>query len=297
MALDIDIGRIGIWGPAPAWEQAPDADEAAAELEELGYGALWHGRSEGDLALQRRLVGATDKLVLATGIINIWTNPPSTVAASDAAIEREHPGRIVIGLGSSHAPIVERTTTEKYEKPVTRLAQYLDELDAVVETVPRGRRVLAALGPRALKLAAERSAGAHPYLVSAAHTRGARELMGPDALLAPEVTVVIDADPDSARAKGREFIQYYLQLPNYTNNFLREGFTEDDLKDGGSDRLIDAIIPWGDADTVAARITEHHDAGADHVAIQVFAGGDRGTAPLPREGWRTLAAALRAVSP
>ena len=293
MALDIDIGRIGIWGAAPVWEQAPDAEEAAAELEELGYGALWHGRSEGDLALQRRLIAGTDRLVLASGIINIGTNPPSTVAASYTAIEREHPGRLVIGLGSSHAPTVERTTDQKYEKPVTRLAQYLDELDAVVETVPRGRRVLAALGPRALKLAAERSAGAHPYLVTAAHTRRARELMGADALLAPEVTVVIDPDPASARAKGREMIRYYLELPNYTNNFMREGFTEDDLKDGGSDRLIDAIIAWGDAETVAARIAEHHEAGADHVAIQVFTGREG----LPREEWRTLAEALRAVSP
>src|SRR3954469_17043185 len=153
MGLDLDIGTIGIWTPAPMWARDPgESAEAAAELEELGYGALWHGRAEGDLALQRTLIEATGRLVLATGIINIWTEEPSLVAASYTALERDHPGRAVIGLGSSHAPVVESITDQKYEKPLTRLAQYLDELDAVPETVPAGRRVLAALGPKALTL-------------------------------------------------------------------------------------------------------------------------------------------------
>jgi probable F420-dependent oxidoreductase len=297
MALDLDIGRIGIWSAAPIWERAGgEAAEAASELEELGYGALWLGRSAGDLAVHRALVEATNRLVLASGIINIWTEPAEVVAASYTAIERDHPGRIVVGLGSSHAPIVESVTSQKYEKPLSRLREYLDELDELEPTVPRGRRVLAALGPRALKLAAERSAGAHPYLVTPAHTRKAREILGPDALLAPEATVVVESDPDTARALGREMLSLYLGLPNYTNNFLREGFDESDFADGASDRLVDALIAWGDPDTIAARIAEHHDAGADHVAVQVVTGGDRGTAALPREQWRELAAALEATA-
>lgn len=294
MALDLDIGPIGIWGGAPAWEKAPDAAEAAAELGELGYGALWLGRSEGDLGIHRALIEASERLVLATGIVNIWTNEPSTVAASYTALERDHPGRILVGLGSSHKPLVEATTGQTYEKPLTRLASYLDELDADVETVPKGRRVLAALGPKALKLSAERSAGAHPYLVTPAHTRAAREILGPDALLAPEVTVVLEPDPDRGRALGREMLSIYLGLPNYTNNFRREGFSDDDIADGGSDRLVDALVAHGDAEAIAARVREHHEAGADHVALQIVTGGDRGAAQLPRAQWRELAAATRA---
>src|SRR4051812_45549331 len=290
MALDLDIGRIGIWSPVPVWEQeGGEAAEAAAELGELGYGALWQGRSEGDLAVQRSLIEASGKLVLATGIINIWTNAPSLVAASYTSIERDHPGRLVIGLGSSHAPIVEAATGEKYEKPLSKLASYLDELDAVGETVPKGRRVLAALGPKALALSAEHSAGAHPYLAPPDHPRRAREILGPDALLAPEVTVVLEPDPDEGRALGREMLSIYLGLPNYTNNFKREGFTDEDIADGGSDRLVDAIVAHGDAEAIVARVAEHHEAGADHLALQVVTGGDRGAPALPREQWRELA--------
>jgi probable F420-dependent oxidoreductase len=295
VALDLDIGPIGVWSPAPVWEKAGgEAAEAAAELEELGYGALWLGRSEGDLAIHRALVEATDRLVLASGIINIWTEPAELVAASYAKLEADRPGRIVVGLGSSHAPIVESVTGQRYEKPLSRLREYLDALDALDPTVPPGRRVLAALGPKALALAAERSAGAHPYLVTPAHTRKAREILGPGALLAPEATVVLESDPSKARAVARGMLSLYLGLPNYTNNFLREGFDESDLADGGSDRLVDALVAWGDPETIAARIAEHHEAGADHVAIQVVTGGDRAAAALPREQWRTLAEALRA---
>ena len=173
-------------------------------------------------------------------------------------------------------------------------AGYLDELDALRQAVPTGRRVLAALGPRVLRLAAERSAGVHPYLVTSAHTRKARDILGPEPLLALEQKVILETDPVKAREIARPIVSPHLTQPNYTSNLLRMGFTVDDLAGGGSDRLIDAVIAWGDADTVVDRIAEHHAAGADHVAIQVLTAGDYGTGSLPRQQWRELAAALKA---
>jgi probable F420-dependent oxidoreductase len=287
--MALDIGPVGIW--AYGLQPGDDTAEAVAELDDLGYGALWLGSSDGGLELQESLLAASRRLVLATAIISIWLNPPARVAASYQRVERSHPGRMLIGLGSSHAG---RTQGQEYRRPFQKMVGYLDELDALRSTVPKDRRVLAALGPKMLRLAGERSAGVHPYLVTPAHTKKAREILGPRPLLAPEQKVLLETDPVKAREVARETTSLYLSLPNYANNLLRLGFTTDDLADGGSDRLVDAVIAWGDADAVVKRIAEHHAAGADHVAIQVLTPGDYGQGSLPRQQWRELAAALKA---
>jgi probable F420-dependent oxidoreductase len=188
-----------------------------------------------------------------------------------------------LGIGASHGVIV-----RDYSRPYSHMVSYLDTLDAATPTVPKERRALAALGPKMLALAAERSVGAHPYFVPVEHTARARKVLGPDPLLAPEVTVVIEPDPERARELARTFTTNYLALPNYANNLRTLGYSEDDLTGGGSDRLVDAIVAWGDVDAVAARIRQHHDAGANHVCVQVIAGG-RGVFPL--EQYRQLAKA------
>jgi probable F420-dependent oxidoreductase len=287
--MALDIGRVGIW-TYRLWQDAGDTAEAVAELDELGYGALWLGNSDGGLKLHEALLAASRRLVLGTAIINIWVNPPVRVAASYQRVERSYPGRILIGLGSSHAGL---TQGQEY-RPYQKMVSYLDELDARSPTVPTDRRVLGALGPQMLRLAAERSAGAHPYLVTPAHTKKARDILGPGPLLAPEQKVVLETDPVKARAIARPVFSPHLTQPNYTSNLLRMGFISGDLAGGGSDRLIDAVIAWGDADTVLDRIAEHHAAGADHVAIQVLTAGDYGRGPLPRHQWRELAAAWKA---
>jgi len=286
----LDIGPVGLWTSSGLWTAAGDEmTDAAAELDDLGYGALWLGSSAGDLAPHESLLAATTRLVVVTGIINVWTNPPALVAESYQRANTAHPDRMLIGLGSSHAPLVE---AEEYRQPLTRLRRYLDELDAVDPTVPTNRRVLAALGPKTLTLAAERSAGAHPYLTTPDHTVEARQIVGPSVLLAPEQKVIFESDPATARAIARNTLSQYLQLPNYTNNFLRMGFSPDDLEHGGSDRLVDGLTAWGDTDAVLKRIAEHHAAGADHVCVQVLTSGDRHAGALPRQEWRVLAGAL-----
>jgi probable F420-dependent oxidoreductase len=292
-AMNIDLGRVGIWTPSPGWEHSPELADTAAELEELGYGALWLGSSRGDLELPSALLASTRRLVVATAIINVWTNPAKHVAMRYARLEADMPNRLVIGLGSSHAPLVEPAGFS-YRKPLRRLAGYLDELDVSVPTIPPGRRVLGVLGPRALELAARRSAGAHPYLVTPEYTRQARDAIGPAPLLAVEQKLVLEPDPSRARVIARARLAQYLQLPNYTNSFLRQGFTEADFEHGGSDRLVDGLVAWGSVETVLERVAEHHAAGADHVAIQVLDSTDYDpTNPLPSVAWRRLAAGLR----
>lgn len=290
--MNIDIGRVGIWSSSPAWEGSAELTDTAAELEELGYGALWLGRSSGDLKLPAQLLASTSRLVVATAIINIWTDPAQDVAAHYVEVERKWPNRLLIGLGTSHAPMVEAAGFS-YRRPLQRLVAYLDELDQNVPTVPMDRRVLGVLGPKALDLAARRSAGAHPYLVTPEYTRNARAQIGPDPLLAVEQKVVLETEPGRARAIARARLAQYLQLPNYTNSFLRQGFSEDDFEHGGSDRIVDALVAWGTLEEVLGRIAEHHAAGADHVAIQVLDSEDlQRTNPLPRALWRELAAGL-----
>jgi probable F420-dependent oxidoreductase len=282
----MELGRIGVWnwlGGDPA-----EVREAAAELEELGYGALWFPNRPTSFELVRDLLDATRRMVVATGIVSIWDHPAEEAAAAHQAIREAHPNRFLLGLGVSHALLVDRDEPGRYSRPLTRMREYLDALDAAPTPAPVEERVLAALGPRMLELATDRSAGAHPYLVTADHTREAREVLGARRLLAPEQAVVLETDPVRARALGRHHLRIYLLAPNYTNSWLRLGFTPDDFADGGSDRLVDALVAWGDADTIRDRIAAHHEAGADHVCIQVVTDD----AALPLKQWRTLAALL-----
>ena len=262
----------------------PDVD-VPASLEALGFGTLWSsGGFERGLAPHfEQLLAATRQLHVASGIVSIWAASPDEVGPAVAALEATYPGRFVLGLGASHAAIA-----PDYARPYSRMVAFLDALDAFDQPVPPARRFLAALGPRMLELAAARAAGAHPYFVPVEHTARARDVLGRGPLLAPEVAVVLDADPDTARALARRYASIYLDLPNYSNNLRTLGFDDDDIGGGGSDRLIDAVIPWGDADTVAARVRAHLDAGADHVCIQVIA--DHNDFPL--QGYQELAAAF-----
>ncbi|BCL20722.1 LLM class F420-dependent oxidoreductase [Streptomyces tuirus] len=279
------VGRYGIWSVGLRSEDADrrgERAEAAAELEELGYGALWLGGNS-SAANAAPLIEATSKLTVGTSIQSIWQHEPDAAARAFADLESAHPGRFLLGLGVSHAKRV-----EQYARPYSALVEYLDGLDAA--GVPADRRLLAALGPKSLRLARDRAAGSIPYLVTPEHTAHARELLGEAPLLAPELGVVPETDPDRARALAREFLELYLPLPNYTNNFLRHGFTEDDLKDGGSDRLVDALFAWGDDTAIRAKIDAFFEAGADHVALQVV--NDEPRDALPRKAWRDVATLL-----
>jgi probable F420-dependent oxidoreductase len=223
--------------------------------------------------------------MVASGIVSIWLGEPGDIAGSVAKLDEQYPGRFQLGLGASHAPVV-----ENYTKPYSRMVEYLDDLDGQQQTVPPDRRILAALGPRMLQLSAERAAGAHPYFVPVEHTAQARETLGTGPLLAPEVTVVLESDAERAREVARGFTTMYLTLPNYSNNLRALGYTEDDVAGGGSDRLVDAVVAWGDAGSVAKRVREHLEAGADHVCIQVITGQGLGEFPVAQ--YRELAGAL-----
>ncbi|MFD7221270.1 LLM class F420-dependent oxidoreductase [Streptomyces sp. NPDC059892] len=283
------VGRYGIWSAELRSEDAAlraEIPEAAAELEELGFGAVWLGGSSG-VEHAVPLIEATSRLTVATGILSIWQYEAADAAARFHKLESAHPGRFLLGLGASHAKLA-----AQYRRPYSAMVGYLDALDAA--GVPAGRIVLAALGPKMLELSRDRSGGAHPYLVTPEHTAQARELLGSGPLLAPELKVVLDTDPDTARAAARGYLAMYLGLPNYTNSFLRLGFTEDDFTGGGSDRLIDAVYAWGDAARIRDRIDAFHAAGADHVALQIVTGDSSPGAPgaLPRAEWRRLAEVL-----
>jgi probable F420-dependent oxidoreductase len=278
----MDLGRLGVWWSG-AWQGDDESLDVAAELEDMGYGALWSsgGFSPGLSDQFGQLLGATDHIVVASGIVSIWTSPADEIARAVNALEGDHPGRFLLGIGASHGVIV-----QDYTRPFTHMVSYLDALDASTPTVPKDRRALAALGPKMLSLSAERSAGAHPYFVPVEHTARARGILGPHALLAPEVTVVLEPDPERARELARTFTATYVGLPNYANNLRTLGYGDDDFAGGGSDRLVDAVVAWGDVDAVASRLGEHYEAGADHVCAQVIAGG-RGVFPL--EQYRQLA--------
>jgi probable F420-dependent oxidoreductase len=284
----LPIGAIGVWSPQLREGDPGAVAEAAAELEEMGFGTIWvPGREHHDLEERLHLLlSSTQRITVATGIVSIWTHPASATAALHARLTSEFPGRFLLGLGVSHAPAVGGT----YRKPLTEMVRYLDALDAADPPVPRSERVLAALAPRMLALARQRALGSHPYLVTPEHTRIAREALGPDALLAPEQTVVLEEAADVARAVARAWLARYLQLPNYADNWVRIGFDRADIENGGSDRLVDALVAWGDVDAIRAKVDAQRAAGADHVAIQVVTSDP---AQLPREQWRRLAAALR----
>ena len=278
------LGRVGIWARELRFDPDPSAiADAAAELEELGWSALWIPDAGGDIfGAVDVLLDATRSVAIATGILNIWMQDPEEVARESNA--RWDSGRFVLGLGASHAALV-----EQYARPYSAMREYLDALDAATPPVPDGARLLAALGPKMVALSGDRAAGAHPDLVTAAHPRRAREILGPDAVLAPALGVGLDGDGARGRERAREHVADYLELPNYANSMRRMGFTDDDLRDGGSDRLVDAVVAVGDEEAIRARVEEHIDAGADHVCIQVV--GPMGQ-PLPRETWRQLAPVL-----
>ncbi|MFB9321375.1 TIGR03620 family F420-dependent LLM class oxidoreductase [Cryptosporangium minutisporangium] len=280
---------VSVWQPFFLAGKDRDAVlDAAVELEELGYHRLWFsgGFDPGVPARFREILDGTKRLGVAPGILSIWHANPADAAAFTRAAEQDHPGRFLLGLGASHAVLVDNTGGQ-YRKPYSRMVEYLDALDAA--GIAPEQRVLAALGPRMLELSRDRARGAHPYFVPAEHTEQARAALGSEALLAPEVAVVLEADADRARAVAREYTTGYLTLPNYTNNLRRLGWTDEDLAGGGSDRLVDALIPWGTPAQVAEGIEKHFRAGADEVTIQVL-GVDAKT--FPADAFRALAAAL-----
>jgi probable F420-dependent oxidoreductase len=255
--------------------------EAAAVAQELGYGTLWRGGSPAPSRLAPALA-ATDRLTVASGIVNVWSTPADVAAAEFAQLREQFGDRVLLGVGIGH-----REATTEYKRPLAVMGEYLDALDAAPSPVAREHRCIAALGPKMLDLSAARTLGTHPYFVPPAHTRAARERLGPGPLIAVEVACVFDADEERGRATARGFAEMYLRLSNYTNNLLRHGYTEADIADGGSDRLIDELVPHGDAAHIAEAIRAHVDAGADHVCPQVV--GEPG---LPRRQWTELARAL-----
>ena len=280
------LGPFGIWRGTP--QVTP---ELAAQLDRLGYGALWLGGSPAaDLEIVDRLLAATSGLTVGTSIVNMWQSDPATVARSYARIEASYPGRFVLGVGAGH-----REATPEYARPYDTLATYVDRL--LGAGVPADRLVLAALGPRVLRLAADRTAGAIPYLVPPEHTRQAREILGPDKLLAPEHKAVLDTDTERGRALGARRVRVpYLGLVNYTSNLRRLGYTDADLADGGSDRLIDALVAHGSPQQVAAQLTVHLTAGADHVCIQLLTEADADPVPQYAELANALGLPRRPVA-
>lgn len=256
------LNRYGVWKGGPV------TPEQARAIEDLGYGSVWVGGVfTADLAYVEPLLAVTENLTVASGIVNIWTSPVDEIAAAFHRIEAAYPGRFLLGVGAGHPE-----ASAEYRKPYDALIEYLDGLDAA--GVPKERRVLAALGPKVLKLSADRTAGAHPYLTTPEHTRQAREIIGPGALLVPEHKVVLSTDAKSAREIGRRTVDFYLTLSNYVNNWKRLGFNDEDLTSPGSDAFIDAVVAHGNAAEIATRLNEHLDAGADQVLIQVL--GDKG---------------------
>jgi len=285
-----ELTGTGVWSSQLRYGDSAAAADAAAELGALGYTALWVPDVGGDLfAAVDNLLAATQGVTVATGILNLWMHEPEETARRHAASTAANGPRFLVGIGVSHAPLIDRTAAGRYERPLAQMRSYLDALDAAEPPLARHDRVLAALGPKMLELARSRAAGVHPYLVTPDHTAVARAAGGADALVAPEQALVLDTDPTTARATARVHLATYLGLPNYVNNWRRFGFDDDDVANGGSDRLVDALVAWGDEAALAARVQAHRDAGADHVCIQVLSADPRA---FPREVWRTLAPVL-----
>jgi probable F420-dependent oxidoreductase len=286
------VTGTGIWSAGLRYGEAGESSEAAAELEELGYTALWVPDVGGNLFdVVERLLNVTKSAVVATGILNLWMHDAAETAEFHARTRTQHGDRFLVGIGVSHQPLVDSTEPGRYRKPLSAMSAFLDGLDSADVPLGLDDRVLAALGPRMLELARDRAAGAHPYNVTPEHTAIAREAVGPGKLVLPEQAVTLTTDPETARRRGRQHLEVYLQLPNYTNNMRRLGFDDTDFAAGGSNRLIDALVAWGNESQIAGRINEHRDAGADHVCVQVLS--DEGM--FPRADWRALAPALTSV--
>jgi probable F420-dependent oxidoreductase len=276
----VDIGRIGVWSSYRPFG-IERAGEAAKLVEQLGYSAWWVGGSP-HVPDIRPVLEATSTLIAATGILNVWGNDPGEAAAAAAAVRADFPGRFMLGIGIGHPE-----ATSGYRRPLASMRAFLDGLDGSPDPPPVDERCLAALGPKMLDLAGERAAGTHTYFVHVEHTRFARERLGPEKLVAPEVACVLETDSERARAVARGYAKMYLGLRNYTQNLVKFGFTEADIGGGGSDRLIDAVIPHGSAGQIAEVVSAHLDAGADHVCLQPL--GEEG---IPRESWTALAKVL-----
>jgi probable F420-dependent oxidoreductase len=283
----MQLGKIGIWSLELRFGDRAAAVDAAAELDDLGFGALWvpggvGGDLMGDVAA---LLAATQRTTIATGILNIWKHAPRDVALWWKNLPADQQGRVLLGLGVSHSSLIGAA----YNKPISVMRDYLAGLAA--EGMPADCLCLAALGPRMLELSRDHTAGAHPYLVTPEHTAMARKILGPGKLLAPEQGVIPESDPVRARELGRQALTHYLRMPNYVNNWRRLGIAAADI-DNASDRLVDTLFAWGDTERMVERINAHLAAGADHVCLQVISGargGDFGTL-LPV--WRKLATAL-----
>jgi probable F420-dependent oxidoreductase len=279
----MQLGEVGVWTSYRAIGEK-NAGEAAKLVEDLGYRAFWLGGSP-RLPAVRPLLEATERLVVATGIVNVWQYEPSELAAEREQLAREFPGRLLLGIGIGHPE-----ATGEYAAPLSKMRDFLDGLDGLdgsATPVPRDERCMAALGPKMLELSARRSLGTLTYFVPVEHTRFAREYIGEHALIATELACVVDPDTDRARAKARSYANLYLGLSNYTSNLRRFGFADEDIAHGGSDRLIDAIIPHGTGDEIAAVARQHLNAGANHVCLQPV-----GVNGVPREEWTALSTAL-----
>jgi probable F420-dependent oxidoreductase len=293
----MELGRVGVWSGAFASMPTPSLRRIVPEIESLGFRTLWYPESfsKESFSLAAVLLAAGSESNAATGIANMWARDPTAMVNGARTLSEAFPDRFLLGIGVSHRPAAVKRGGE-YRRPYTMMVEYLNAMDEALYTGPRPHQepplVLAALGARMLALAAERSWGAHPYFVPIEHTAMARSVMGPDALLAPEQAFVLSQSADKARGIARDFAALYLGLPNYTNNLLRLGWRENDLADGGSDALIDAIIPWGDAGVIRHRVEAHLAAGADHVAVQVLNGKDR---EFPIDEWTEIAAALNDI--
>jgi probable F420-dependent oxidoreductase len=295
---DFSMPPIGVWSIHLEMVPMARSREAVVELESLGYGAIWVADVAGrdPLVHLGQLLAATDRIIGATGIVSIWGRDAVTMAGGVKTLTEAFPERVLLGLGVSHANLVEGVRKQSYDKPLTKMRAYLDDMDAAPfqgfrPTTPV-RRVLAALRPKMLRLAAERTDGAHPYFVPPEHTEGARQVLGAGPLLCVEQMVLLEPEPTKARDKARQAIANYLRQPNYQNNLRDLGYGDDDFAEGGSDRLVDAVVAWGDEQAVQDRVKAHLDAGADHVCIQALGVEGR---DIPMAAWRTLAAPLLEV--
>lgn len=271
----IELGRLGVW----TWLDVLPAPEAAVfcqRLEDWGYSTLWVPEAVGrdPFALLGYLAARTERLHLATGIASIYARDAMTMRAIQKTLAEVSGGRFVLGIGVSHEPMVSGLRGHRYGKPVSTMRSYLESMEKAVYQGPESEQeapiVLAALRENMLRLAGERASGAHPYNVTPEHTARARAILGKGPLLCPEQMVLLETDATKARAIARQNLRVYLSLPNYQNGWKWQGFDDADFADGGSDRLIDAIVAWGDEEAIAARVQAHHDAGADHVCIQPF---------------------------
>ncbi len=289
-----DLGPVGIWQGVLDSHPAGLVREVVAELDEAGWPTLWIPEtvSRDPFVSAAIMLEATQNMQVATGIASIWARDPMTTANASLTLNEAYEGRFVLGLGVSHHTLTEWVRKHDYSKPLTKMREYLEQMDAsmfrgVMPKQPT-MRLLAALGPKMLELSATAADGAHPYFVPVEHTEIARTVIGPDKYLATEQMVVLETDPSVARETAREHMAVYLGLPNYANNLMRLGYTEEEITNA-DDRVVDAIVVWGTLDDVLARVKAHHDAGANHVCIQVLE-ADRSSVPL--DAWRAIGDAV-----